>query len=155
LIVGAPHANEPIGCLTIVRLLERLGSDARLCEHSDFRWHFIPAIDIDGVALNQGWFDRPLTLESYFRDFYRPPFARQPEYSFPLSVGTYRFEQVTPENLCWQRALELTRPALHCSLHGTDYGGAFFILSKARRDLADRLAALPSKFAIPLNELGE
>jgi hypothetical protein len=50
LIVGAPHANEPIGCLTIQRLLKRLGSDPHLRDHSGYRWHLIPAIDNDGNA---------------------------------------------------------------------------------------------------------
>ena len=52
LIVGAPHANEPIGCATIVRMLTRLSQDRALREGSGWQWHFIPAIDIDGIALN-------------------------------------------------------------------------------------------------------
>jgi hypothetical protein len=155
LIVGAPHANEPIGCLTIKRLLKRLGNDAHLREHSGYRWHLIPAIDIDGIALNEGWFRGELALDRYLANFYRPPFALQPEYSFPLTVEGYEFTRSTPENLCWQRALELTRPTLQCSLHGADYGGAFFILSHEQRNLSAELAALPQKFSIVLDELGE
>lgn len=155
LIVGAPHPNEPIGCLTVVRMLERLAQDRRLRAGSGYRWHFIPAIDIDGIALNQGWFRRPLTLDSYLRDFYRPPFDRQPEYAFPLDVEGYRFDASTPENLCWQRALEISRPHLQCSLHGADTGGSFYLVGRDDRRLSDLLAAQPEKFGIDLNPIGE
>jgi len=154
LIIGAPHPNEPIGCLTIVRMLARLAIDRQLREHSGYRWHFIPAIDIDGIALNQAWF-RSLTLESYLHDFYRPPFDRQPEYSFPLELPEYRFDAPTSENLCWQRALEITRPDLQCSLHGADSGGAFYIVSEDLPGLDALLAVLPDQHGINLNPVGE
>lgn len=155
LLVGAPHANEPIGMLTILHLMERLAQDRRLRQDAGFSFHFIPVIDPDGVALNAGWIDAPLTLEHYLRDFYRPPFARQPEYSFPLDMPGYRFDAVTPENLCWQRALERTRPALQCSLHGSDSNGIFYLISAPRPALAARLSQLPDSFGFALNRLGE
>jgi hypothetical protein len=102
LIVGAPHANEPIGCATIVRLLTRLAQDRELREGSDWQWHFIPAIDVDGIALNEGWFRGERTLARYLDNFYRPPFKLQPEYAFPLDVPGYRFDKETPETACWR-----------------------------------------------------
>jgi hypothetical protein len=48
-----------------------------------------------------------------------------------LELGEYRFSASTPENEAWQRAFELTRPALHATLHHCDFGGAFFMLSRA------------------------
>jgi hypothetical protein len=155
LIVGAPHPNEPIGCLTVTRMLARLAVDRRLRDASGYRWNFIPAMDIDGIALNQGWFRRPLTLESYLRDFYRPSFDAQAEYCFPLDLDGYRFDTPSPENRCWQRALEISRPTLQCSLHGADSGGSFYVISRDDRRLADLLAAQPAAFGIDLNPIGE
>lgn len=155
LIVGAPHSNEPIGCLTIVRLIERLAADQTFREHSGFTWHFIPAIDVDGLDLNSGWFTGPLTLDRYFRHFFRPAFSAQPEYAFPLVMPGYRFEASTPENICWQRAIEIARPQLQSSLHGNDSGGAFYLLSANRPDLAAALSRQPGETGIVLNDLGE
>lgn len=155
LIVGAPHPNEPTGCLTIVRLLRRIARQGQIREAPGWQWHFIPAIDIDGIALNESWFRGPLTLDRYVSGFYRPPFRLQPEYSFPLELPGYRFTAETPENACWRRALEFVRPDLQCSLHGADAGGAFFILSDPAPGIAHRLANMPSEFGLHLNEIGE
>jgi len=155
LIVGAPHPNEPIGCLTIVRLIERLAIDRAFRERSDFTWYFIPAIDPDGLDMNAGWFSGPLTLDRYFRYFFRPAFSAQPEYGFPLEMAGYRFNAATPENFCWQRAIELARPQLQSSLHGNDSGGTFFLLSANRPALAAALSRLPAEAGIALNDLGE
>jgi hypothetical protein len=155
LIVGAPHANEPIGCVTILTLLERLAHDRAFRERSDFTWHFIPAIDIDGVAMNQGWFSGPRTLRNYADHFFRPAFIMQPEYTFPLKMPGYEFDAGTPENLCWRRALEITRPDLQCSLHGEDTGGVFYIISKDRPRLAQALARQPAASGFALDDLGE
>ena len=155
LIVGAPHPNEPTGCLTALRLLSRLATGGGLTEAPGWQWHVIPAIDIDGVALNQQWFSGPLTLDRYLRGFFRPPFRLQPEYGFPLELPEYRFQSGTPESACWQRALELVRPDLQCSLHGADTGGAFFIISRESPELAERLASLPAAFGVSLNPTGE
>lgn len=155
LIVGAPHPNEPIGCLTIVELVRRLARDPQFRERSGYRWHFIPAIDPDGLDLNAGWLQGPATIANYMRHFFRPAFARQPEYAFPLDMPGYRFEAATPENLCWQRALAIARPDFQSSLHGSDTGGAFYILSENRPGLARQLSRQTKRFGIALNRLGE
>lgn len=155
LIVGAPHANEPIGCATVVRLLTRLVRDRTLRERSGWRWHFIPAIDIDGIAFNEGWFRGPLTLSRYLHDFYRPPFSLQPEYAFPLELPGYRFDEETPETRCWRSALDHLRPQLQCSLHGSDTGGAFFIVTKCGPRLCDELRELPKERDITLDTAGD
>lgn len=155
LIVGAPHANEPIGCATIVRLLMRLARDRELREGWDWRWHFIPAIDMDGIALNEGWFRGERTLARYLDNFYRPPFKRQPEYAFPLEVPGYRFDRETPETACWRLALDRIRPQLQCSLHGADTGGSFFLASDPQPRLCKVLADLPNQSGITLNTVGD
>lgn len=155
LLVGAPHPNEPIGLLTVLRLMERLSSDRVLRQDGGYSFHFIPAIDVDGVALNEGWIDAPLAPETYLRHFFRPAFAQQPEYSFPLAMPGYRFDAATPENICWQVALEHTRPLLQCSLHGSDNGGVFFFISERHQMIADRLTRMPGKYGLAINAVGE
>ncbi|MBY8821893.1 M14 family zinc carboxypeptidase [Sphingomonas colocasiae] len=155
LIVGAPHPNEPIGCLTVLALIRRLVRDRHFREQSGWRWHFIPAIDVDGLALNRGWFSGPRTIDRYLAHFYRPAFARQPEYGFPLEMPGYRFDAVAPEAQCWQRAMEIARPDLQSSLHGADSGGSFYLLSQDRPALAAKLSRQPATQGILLNDLGE
>jgi len=136
-------------------MLERLTGDRALREHSGWQWHFIPAIDIDGIALNEGWFRAERTLPQYLADFYRPPFRLQPEYAFPLGLPGYRFDASTPENTCWRLALEHVRPQLQCSLHGADTGGSFFIVSDLRPPLRTVLPGLPQAQGITLNTSGD
>lgn len=155
LIVGAPHPNEPTGCLTVLAMLDRLAREPDFEQAPGWEWHFIPAIDIDGIALNQAWFREPPELTSYLTHFYRPPFRLQPEYGFPIELPGYRFDTETPEATCWRRALEITRPRLQCSLHGADTGGSFFLFSDDDPQLADELDRLPEQFGITLNEFGE
>lgn len=155
LIVGAPHPNEPIGCAMIERLLDRLVRDATLREESGYRWHFIKAIDIDGVALNEGWFKAPRTPRNYLRHFFRPAFAQQPDYTFPLEVDGYRFDQPTPENKCWRAAIDFAKPTLQCSLHGADIGGVFYVASRDAPDLFRVLQKQPVENGLTLSTAGE
>lgn len=136
-------------------MLAQLALQADITPAPEWQWHFIPAIDIDGIALNQGWFSGSPDVERYLASFFRPPFRLQPEYSFPIDLPDYQFAEGTPENDCWRRALEIVRPRLQCSLHGADTGGAFFILSEDLPGLADELVTLPASFGISLNEIGE
>jgi hypothetical protein len=153
LVVGCPHPNEPVGCLTIEALIEQLRREP--ATGAGFRWHFIKAIDPDGLDLNRSWLEGPLTPERYFAGFYRPAFDRQPEYGFPLHAGVYDFDRATPENLAWRAVLELTRPQLQASLHNADYGGAFYILSQAKPGLAEALSRQPAEAGLTLNPMGE
>ncbi|MBU6271315.1 MAG: hypothetical protein KGQ67_08440 [Betaproteobacteria bacterium] len=71
-----------------------------------FRWHVIPSIDPDGLALNDGWLATPGDFRAYARGFFRPAFADQAEYSFPLQAGAYRFERVAPETRAWMSVID-------------------------------------------------
>jgi len=153
LIVGCPHPNEPVGCLTVEALIGRLRRDP--AAGHGFRWHFIKAIDPDGLELNRSWLKGPRTPERYFDGFFRPAFDRQPEYSFPLKAGAYGFDRSTPENQAWRAALELTRPAFQASLHNADYGGAFYLLSRPLPGLAEALSRQPAEAGLTVNPVGE
>ncbi|ANF58641.1 hypothetical protein A5892_15155 [Halotalea alkalilenta] len=155
LVVGGPHPNEPAGGATAVHLARQLAKDGELRKRLGYRWHFIGSIDPDGLALNDGWLRSPRTLENYLNSFFRPAFIDQPEYTFPLETGDYSFKNSTPENLAWQRALELTRPDYQVSLHGTDYGGVFYIVNRDIPALNDKLVAYPEQVGLTLNAHGE
>jgi hypothetical protein len=153
LFVGAPHPNEPAGCATTELLIERLL--AGTMPRGKFRWHVIKAIDIDGVAMNQGWLKGPRTFASYTQHFFRPAFHRQPEYAFPLTAGGYTFGDATPETQCWQRALDIAKPQLQASLHGSEFGGAFFLTTEAIPALTEKISAAVAETGLGLNTVGD
>lgn len=128
LIVGVPHSNEPVGAVTIERMIALLLANKD--ERRNYRWHFIKAIDPEGLKLNAGWL-KTRTVRSYLENFFRPALHRQPDTTFPLDMPGARFTASMPENEAWQRAFALTRPLLHASLHHCDFGGGFFSLSRA------------------------
>lgn len=128
LIVGVPHSNEPLGAVTIERMIALLLANQH--ERRGYRWHFIKAIDPEGLRLNAPWL-KNRTVTGYLENFFRPALHRQPETTFPLDIPQARFDASTPENLAWQQAFALTRPALHASLHHCDFGGGFYSLSRA------------------------
>jgi hypothetical protein len=155
LIVGAPHPNEPIGCVTILRMIELLIRRPMLSKELGFRWSFIPCIEPDGLMLNQGWLKGPRTPERYLEHFYRPPLDLQAEYTFELNVEEWQFNRPTHGNRAWSAALEETRPDLLVSLHNAEYGGVFYMLSRAIAGLAEDLVRDPGRAGLGLNRFGD
>jgi hypothetical protein len=155
LIVGVPHPNEPVGAVTIERMIALLIANPDFRRRSGYRWHFIKAIDPDGLKLNEGWLKGPRSLRRYLHDFFRPAMLHQPEYTFPLTASGHVFDRPTPENRAWQMALELTRPALQASLHHADHGGVFHCLSRVMPDLYPELARQTAAAGLTLNTVGE
>jgi hypothetical protein len=144
LVVGVPHPNEPAGAVTVERMIARLLGPDGAREQRGFAWHFIKAIDPDGLRLNDGWLRRPRSLRTYNENVFRPALDRQPDTTFPLDCPTHFFAASTPENRAWQKAFALTRPVLHASLHHCDFGGAWHAVSRAEPDLTpvlDRIIA--------------
>lgn len=156
LVVGTPHPNEPIGGRTVQVLLEMALSRApALAALPSLRWHFIPTIEPDGLALNDGWLANPHDLAAYVRGFYRPAFRHQAEYAFPLHTQSHRFEACTPETRAWMAAIDRLQPALMVSLHNADHGGAFNVLSRPLGGLADELSRQAARQGIALDEAGD
>jgi len=155
LLVGAPHPNEPIGCSSILTMIEVLANAPDLVAELGYRWCFIPCIEPDGLALNRGWLKGPRTPEHYLEHFYRPAFDQQAEYTFPLEVGEWRFDRPTPENLAFQSALAKAKPDLLASLHNAEFGSAFYILSKDLPGLADFLASETKGAGLYLDDEGD
>jgi hypothetical protein len=155
LLVGTPHPNEPIGCLTIEFLVDRLLADQQLRDELDYTWHFIKSIEPDGLRLNEGWLKQPLDPGSYLENFYRPAFDEQADYTFPLVVPGYSFTKSSPENLAWQEAIRIVRPDLLVSLHNAEHGGVFYIVTRDLGELTAELARQPSQYSMPVDEFGE
>ena len=105
LLVGAPHRIEPAGAATVERMITHLLENPH--EGRGYRWHFIKAIDPEGLKLNGGWLKKPRTIGNYLENFFRPALPRQPETTFPLQLPEVQFSASTPENQAWQRAFEL------------------------------------------------
>jgi hypothetical protein len=60
-VFGAPDPDGPVGCLMIEFLSRRLCADRRLRQELGYTWHFIKAIEADGMRRNEGWFSGPFT----------------------------------------------------------------------------------------------
>ncbi|MCZ9336744.1 dehydrogenase, partial [Streptomyces sp. TRM76130] len=54
LVVAGPHANEPVGGATVLRLATRILGDARLTEGADATWNLLLCLDPDGSRRNEG-----------------------------------------------------------------------------------------------------
>ncbi|MEU5307608.1 M14 family zinc carboxypeptidase [Streptomyces sp. NPDC021562] len=148
LVVAGPHANEPVGGATVLRLADRVLADARLTEDADVTWNLLLCLDPDGSRRNEGWLAGPYTLGHYFRNFFRPGFLEQPEWlpEGPDAVAL-------PETRALLGLQDELRPFLQCSLHGVDVGGGFVELTRDLPGLARRVAHTATRLGIP-RELG-
>ncbi|MER6326955.1 M14 family zinc carboxypeptidase [Streptomyces coelicoflavus] len=148
LVVAGPHANEPVGGATTLRLAERAVADPRLTEGADATWNLLLCVDPDGLRRNEGWLTGPYTLGRYARNFFRPGFLEQPEW---LPDGPDR--ATLPETRTLLALQEELRPFLQCSLHGVDVGGGFVELTHDLPGLAQRVSHTAARLGVP-RELG-
>ncbi|MCX4588451.1 M14 family zinc carboxypeptidase [Streptomyces sp. NBC_01549] len=148
LVVAGPHANEPVGGATALRLAERALADPRLCEGADATWNLLLCLDPDGARRNEAWLSGPYVLGHYFRNFFRPGFLEQPEWLPEGAAGA-----TLPETRALLDLQDELRPVFQCSLHGVDVGGAFVELTHELPGLAQRVAHTAARLGIP-RELG-
>jgi hypothetical protein len=148
LVVAGPHANEPVGGATALRLAERALADPRLTEGADATWNLLLCLDPDGARRNEAWLSGPYSLGHYFRHFFRPGFLEQPEWLPEGADGA-----TLPETRALLDLQDELRPVLQCSLHGVDVGGAFVELTRELPGLAQRVAHIAARLGIP-RELG-
>ncbi|MFF1451351.1 M14 family zinc carboxypeptidase [Streptomyces sp. NPDC058274] len=148
LVVAGPHANEPVGGATVLRLAERALADPRLCEGADATWNLLLCLDPDGARHNERWLSGPYTLGHYFRHFFRPGFMEQPEWLPEGAEGA-----ALPETRALLELQDELRPFFQCSLHGVDVGGGFVELTRDLPGLPQRVAHTAARLGIP-RELG-
>ncbi|AWT46095.1 dehydrogenase [Streptomyces actuosus] len=148
LVVAGPHANEPVGGATALRLAERVLADPSLTEGADATWNLLLCLDPDGLRRNEDWLSGPYTLGHYFRHFFRPGFLEQPEW---LPDGAAA--AVLPETRTLLALQDELKPFFQASLHGVDVGGGFVELTHDLPGLADRMAGIARRLGVP-RELG-
>lgn len=153
-LFGAPHPNEPIGCMAIEFLSRLLCEDENLRAELGYNWHFIKCIDADGTRLNEGWFRGPFELRNYHRDFYRPRTPEQVEWTFPVSYKTLEFNEPLPETQALMSCIDELKPRFLYSLHNAEFGGVYYYISEGAEDIFPLYQELPSWFELQL-ELGE
>lgn len=151
LLLGAPHPNEPIGCMTIDFLVHELATNVKLRSSLDYEFVCVPIADPDGVRLNEGWFDGPFTLSNYAQNFYRPPPDEQVEATFPVERGEYAFDDPTLATRALSGLIERHQPEFVYSFHNTDFGGCYYLLTEPLEPLHDALASLPGEYGVPLD----
>ncbi|MFJ2604044.1 M14 family zinc carboxypeptidase [Streptomyces sp. NPDC087425] len=148
LVVAGPHANEPVGGATVLRLAARVLADPRFTDGADATWNLLLSADPDGLGHNEGWLTGPYTLGRYIRNFFRPGFLEQPEWLPTGAAGA-----TLPETRALLALQDELRPFLQCSLHGVDVGGGFVEVTHDLPGLARRLAHTAARLGIP-RELG-
>ncbi|MET7291141.1 M14 family zinc carboxypeptidase [Streptomyces griseoloalbus] len=148
LVVAGPHANEPVGGATVLRLAERALADPWLTEGADTTWNLLLCLDPDGLRRNERWLTGPYTLGHHFRNFFRPGFLEQPEW---LPDGAPA--AALPETRALLALQDELRPFLQYSLHGVDVGGGFVELTRDLPGLDRRVAGIAARLGIP-RELG-
>lgn len=146
LTVAGAHANEPVGAVSALALAKEFVHDPGVLEEWGCTWHFLPCLDPDGAALAERRFAERPTLEEYYRGFYRPAFAGQPE--FPPVEADPR--PPLPESRALTRLLDELCPVVQFSLHGIEAGGSFLQLTRPVPGAPDAFRAVAAEFQIPL-----
>ena len=153
-LFGAPHPNEPIGCMAIEFLSKLLCENEKLRAELGYNWHFIKCIDADGTRLNEGWFRGPFHLRHYHRNFYRPRTPEQVEWTFPVDYKTLHFDQPLPETRALMRCIDELQPRFMYSLHNAEFGGVYYYVSPGCNPVFPLFQEIPSWFELQL-DLGE
>lgn len=154
LLIGCPHPNEPVGSMLIDSLISELLNYSDLSLQFDFTWYMIKSSDIDGTALNEGWFKGPFTITHYIENFFRPAFHQQVEWSFPIDYKNYHFNKPIPETLAIMKLIEKVPFRIIYSLHNTGFGGCYWYLTQGNEELYSNLYNASKREGIPLS-LGE
>ncbi|WP_329526370.1 M14 family zinc carboxypeptidase [Streptomyces sp. NBC_01462] len=160
LTVAGAHANEPVGGATSLRFARWLARDPSVLGSGDggldCTWHFLLCLDPDGARLSDGWMTAhssgvpdaaaPPLIGSYYRRFYRPAFAAQPE--FPPVAGDPRAPM--PESEALLGLIDELRPVVQFSLHGVEAGGTFLQLTRAVPGVPAAYRRIAADLGIPL-----
>jgi hypothetical protein len=124
LVVAGVHPNEPIGFHTVFALAQLVIDTPLLA--TTFTFHFVACLDADASLLNR-WYSGPLTVEHYFRWFYRPALGLQPERCFPIPG---HFDQPRPETSALMDFGAEIDPDLVTFLHNSDFHGAYCVVNR-------------------------
>lgn len=152
LMLGCPHPNEPIGAMMLEYFCEALAGNPRLVEELGYTWYVIKAWDYDGLKLNEGWLKGPFSITGYARNYYRPPFNKQVEWTFPLVYKSLVFNEPLPETQAVMSLIEKIKPKFMYSLHNSSFGGAYWYLSDDIPSSYEKLHKAVQRQDIPLEK---
>ena len=149
-VFGAPDPDEPVGCMMIEYLTHKLCADDNLRQELGYTWHFIKAIETDGMRQNEGWFTGPFTVSNYARHVYRGWVSDKADYAFPIEYKRYKFDQILPETESLMSVIDEVKPHFMYALHNGKFGGVWYDISCPCAPLYDTLAAIPDWFGLTL-----
>lgn len=152
LVVAGPHADEPIGSVTVFSLLTLLNNNNQELVKQDIQWHIVPCIDPDGAKLNEGWTQEAFSHKSFMENFHKQDHLDQVDASFPIKFKEFNFDKPTQEARVLMGILEELRPDYYFSLHNAFAGGGYFYISEDVGEATYHdLYALLKNNGIPLN----
>lgn len=141
-VLGMTHPNEPTGAHGALALAELLAADDELRSALGLMWHIVPCADPDGAALNEAWFGGPYDRATYARQFYRPPFAEQVEWTFHMEDRRLPGLTPLPETKALMGLIDAVEPELMVSMHNAEVGGLYCYVTRDRPDLTHAMAAI-------------
>lgn len=151
---ACPHPNEPIGAMTVEYFSKALVENPEFLKATDYTWHIIKCIDIDGTKLNENWFKGPFTLTNYTRNYFRPAAYEQAEWTFPIEYKDYSFNEPIPETQVLMDVIDDLKPEFLYSLHNAGFGGTYWYISKDMPNIWEDFYKASEKNDVPLH-LGE
>lgn len=152
LVLAGPHADEPIGSLTVFSLLTLLKNSHEELLKQDVEWHIVPCIDPDGARPNEGWTQQTFTHKNFMKHFHKQPYTDQADYTFPMNYKGLVFDQPTQEAQALMKILDRTKPDFYFSLHNAFASGCYFYLSEdIGQSSYQKFYHLLEKYNLPLN----
>ncbi|MFX0204454.1 MAG: M14 family zinc carboxypeptidase [Candidatus Hodarchaeota archaeon] len=151
LLFAFPHPNEPIGSLTIEFLSRYLAENPEITKELGYTWYFIKAIDIDGAALNEGWFKGEFDPIKYVKHYYRPASHEQIEWTFPVKYKKLEFSTPPPETQALISLINRIKPKFMYSLHNAGFCGVYWYVSHVIEDVFSRLPQLAEQVQLPIH----
>jgi hypothetical protein len=133
LVVAGANCDEQAGGGTVLWLAEQAVHDRQRLRKADLTWDFLLCLDPDGAVLNETGPAGARPPAVHFRHAYRPSPSEHPQEKRLLTAPAGQL----PETIALSAVVDELQPVLHCSLHGTDVGGAWVRLSAEVAGLAE------------------
>jgi len=151
LFVAYPHPNEPMGAMTIEFISYFLAENPDFLKNSGYSWYFIKAIDIDGAVLNEGWYSEAYDPALRAKNYYRPPFEEQIEWSYPIEYKKLKFTNSPPETRILMKIMDNIKPDFYFSLHNAGFCGVYYYMSHPEPEVYNDYTALVKQEGLPIH----
>jgi len=150
-VFGAPDPEEPVGCMMIEFLSRRLCLDEEFRRELGYTWHFVKAIEADGMRRNEAWFKGPFTVSQYARHVYRGWVSDKADYAFPVEYKRFKFDRVLPETKILMAVMDEVQPHFMYALHNGKFGGVWYDVSRPCGPLYKQFETIPEWFGMTIN----